>query len=74
MLISMSYNAHGKVKGLALWVTKQEEKYIITLTFGQAHPISCRNLSLGFATKARACKGACQKGSPRITSQECKKV
>jgi hypothetical protein len=29
---------------------------------------SCRNLNLGFATKARACKGAVQEGSPRITS------
>ncbi len=27
----------------------------------------CRNPSLGLATKARACKGAGQKGSPRIT-------
>ncbi len=28
----------------------------------------CRNLSLGFATKAKACKGAGQEGSQRITS------
>jgi hypothetical protein len=40
MLISMNCYAHGKVKGLALWVTKQEEKDIITLAIGQAHPIS----------------------------------
>ncbi len=28
----------------------------------------CRNLSLGFATKARACKVAGQEGSPGVTS------
>jgi hypothetical protein len=27
----------------------------------------CRNPSLGLTTKARACKGASQEGSPRIT-------
>jgi hypothetical protein len=30
--------------------------------------ISCRNLSLWLTTKARACKGACQEGRPRVTS------
>jgi hypothetical protein len=29
---------------------------------------SCRNLSLGLTIKAKACKGASQKGSPGITS------
>ncbi len=39
--------------------------------------ITCHNLSLGLATKAKACKGAGQKGSPGIAShapgsvQEC---
>jgi hypothetical protein len=28
----------------------------------------CCNLSLGLATKARACKGASQEESPRVTS------
>jgi len=28
--------------------------------------ISCHNLNLGLTTKARACKGAGQKGSPGI--------
>jgi hypothetical protein len=27
----------------------------------------CHNLNLGFTTKARACKGAGQEGSPRVT-------
>jgi len=27
----------------------------------------CRNLNLGLTTKARACKGACQEGSPGVT-------
>ncbi len=31
-------------------------------------PSQCRNLSLGLVTKARACKGASQEGSPRVTS------
>jgi hypothetical protein len=29
---------------------------------------TCRNHSLGLATKARACKGADQEGSPKVTS------
>jgi hypothetical protein len=29
--------------------------------------IQCRNLSLGLVTKARACKGAGQEGSPGVT-------
>ncbi len=29
---------------------------------------NCRNLNLGLATKARACKGVVQKGSLRVTS------
>jgi hypothetical protein len=28
----------------------------------------CRNLSLGLTTKARACKGVGQEGSPGVTS------
>ncbi len=28
----------------------------------------CRNPSLGFVTKAMACKGVSQEGSPRVTS------
>jgi len=28
--------------------------------------LMCRNPSLGFATKARACEGVGQKGSPRV--------
>jgi hypothetical protein len=32
------------------------------------HKLRCRNPSLGLVTKARACKGASQKGSLRITS------
>jgi hypothetical protein len=28
----------------------------------------CYNLNLGFATKAKACKGASEEGSPRVTS------
>ncbi len=30
--------------------------------------LQCRNFSLGLMTKARACKGACQEGSPGVTS------
>jgi len=29
---------------------------------------ACRNPNLGLTTKARACKGAGQEGSPRLTS------
>jgi len=29
---------------------------------------SCRNLSFGLVIKAKPCKGASQKGSPRVTS------
>jgi hypothetical protein len=32
-----------------------------------SHGRSCRNPSLGLVTKARACKGVGQEGSPRIT-------
>jgi hypothetical protein len=38
---------------------------------------SCHNLSLGFATKAKACTVASQKGSSGVTfscSRECKRV
>jgi hypothetical protein len=37
-------------------------------------PMNYRNLSLGLATKARACKGGGPKGSPRITSHAFKNV
>ncbi len=35
-------------------------------TLGKVH---CRNLSLGLVTKARACKGVGQEGSPGVTSR-----
>jgi hypothetical protein len=35
---------------------------------------SCRNLNLKVATKARACKGVSQEGSPRVTSHAPKSV
>jgi hypothetical protein len=34
----------------------------------------CRNPSLKLVTRARACKGAGQKGSPRVTSHALKNV
>jgi len=37
---------------------------ILRLRFG---PQMCRNLSLEFVTKAKACKGASQERSPRVT-------
>jgi hypothetical protein len=52
--------------------------HLVKLTFQSR--MMCRNPSLELMTKARACKGAGQEGSPRVTSHapgsvgECEKM
>jgi hypothetical protein len=41
---------------------------------GRESNCQCRNPSLGFTTKARACKGAGQEGSPGVTSHALRSV
>ncbi len=42
--------------------------YSLICNYGQWTSKYCHNLSLGLATKAKACKGVSQEGTLRITS------